>query len=378
MEDNNKKSEDQANLIEDIKIDSEIKEVEYLKVNINDITIKHIGREKGKDQYNATIDGKPVGINSRFWSSLGSRFKINQKMFAYFRPDEVFERVGLKHGGDANVRLAVEKNPSGTFGDMLAVSALDKKIITYSEILPILLGKGGKDLQYRDGVITGTFKPASGEQAFDVGGDDFQHLYMAGVPIDGYGDPDLTLALERFVCSNGMIGTGTGFTSKVNLGKDNPLHGMNRALDSYANEEGYEQLVNQIHLAQNTMASVAEANAVLKIVSKCGFAESAKGMLHKYQALTGNMLEVMGEPSYDALPQKFQQSIATKATIYDLLNFVTELMSHHADAGSIRTLRGLTGTMLSGYYDLEGVKPEEDREHTALFIGDKGQGFDDK
>ena len=375
---NNQKSEDQAKLIDSIKVSSDIKEVEYIKINVQDIKIKHIGREKGKDHYNATLDGKTVGINSRFWSSLGSKFKVNQRMFSLFSPDEVFERLALKEGADANVRLAVEKTERGTYGEMLAVSSLDKKIITYNEILPVLMSKGGKDLQYSNGVVTGTFKPASGEQAFDVGGDAFQHLYMAGVPIDGYGDPDLTLALERFVCANGMIGTGTGFTSKVNLGKDNPLHGMNRALDSYANEEGYEQLVNQIYLAQNTMASVAEANAVLKVVSRCNFNESAKGMLHKYQALTGNMLEVMGEPSYDALPVKFQQSIATKATIYDLLNFVTELMSHHAEKDSIRTLRALTGTMLSGYYDLEGVKPDEDREHQALFVGDKGDGFDDK
>ena len=73
----------------------------------------------------------------------------------------------------------------------------------------------------------------------------------------------------------------------------------------------------------------------------------------------------------DAFSNRKQSLLPSKATSYDLLNFVTELSSHHTQGGSKISLQGLCGTLLSREYDLEGFEnPNLNREngHTDLFF----------
>lgn len=361
-------------------VTAKIDNIEYVNANIGDIEIKHEGREKGKNNYTAKFDGKVVKLSPRFWSSMGSRFRVNQSIFTYFSPEETLERVQQVHGADSNVRFAIEKDGHGNFKQILALSSYEKKLVKFDEIIEMVKEKGGKDIAYNDGVVSGIFKPNSGEQAFSIGGDDFTHLYKASFPVDGYGDPRIALALERLVCANGMVAESSAHTAKINLGKDNPLHGISRALDTYANEEGYEQLVKQVELAQTTTASVAECNLVGKALTTMGFKAGTGGVLSKYQAMCGNLCEFFGEASLDAINERFQQNLPSKCTVYDILNFITELSSHHVnpdDFRTLRTLNALTGTFLSGHYDLEGLEHGDD-DFQDLFLGDKGDGFDDK
>jgi len=351
-------------------IESDIDGIDYLNVNLNEIQIKHLGRERGKNIYETRFDNKIVGLSNRFWQALGSRFQLNQKIFTYFTPEETLERVVQVHGAEANVRLAVEKDKRGDYKKLLSISSVDKNIVKYHPILELLMAKGGKDLTYNNGIVSGIFRPSSGEQAFSVGGDDFKHLYMASFPVDGYGDPNLTLALLRLVCSNGMVARSSAHTAKINLGKDEVMHGIERALDTYANEEGYDVLVRQIEKAQQTTASVAECNLIGKCLTRIGFKPGSGSKMAEFQAMCGNLLNIYGEASLDAISEKFQTTLPSRCKVYDLINFVTELATHHVDLGdhrTMQTLHGLTGTLLSGQYDLEGMETEDD-ELQDLFI----------
>lgn len=364
------------------EVTTKISDVEYVTANVNDIKIQHLGRDKGQNQYRAEFDGKVVELSGRFWSSLGSKFQLNQKMFTYFAPHEVFERIGQVHGSDSVVRLAIEKNKYGNFSKMLAVSSVDRQVIKYNEIVEMLIRRGGKDVAYNNGIVSGIFMPNSGEQTFDIGGDDFRHLYKASFAVDGYGDPSIALALERLVCLNGMVAEHSAHTAKIKMGKDELMHSIDRALTTYANEEGYDILVRQIEKAQKTTASVAECNYVGKALVNVGFKAGHGSQLSRFQNMCGGLTDLYGEASLDAINEKFQQTLPSRCTVYDLLNFVTELSSHHInqdDFKARRALHGLTGTLLSGTYDLEGLDTAEN-EFQDLFITDKNdiKGFDDK
>ena len=369
-------------------IASNISNVEYVKTNINDIKISHLGKENGRNSYDVSFNDNKVKLSSRFWQSLGSRFGVNQNMFKYFQPEEVLQRVGQVHGTDAVVRMAIEKNKYGQFEKILAVSSIDKQVVQYNPIIELLMSKGGKDLKYNNGIVSGVFIPSSGEQTFEVQGDEFRHMYEASFAIDGFGDPKVTLALERLVCLNGMIAKTSAHTAGIKLGKDQLMHTIGRALETYANEEGFDLLVRQIEKAQNTTASINECNTVGKALSqRVGLKPGHGSKLQEFQAMcagggNGSLLDFYGEASFDAIDSDFQRKLPSRCKVYDLLNFVTELNSHHIgdnDFNSRRVCHELTGALLSGRYDLEGMEPDNN-DFQDLFITNKSdiKGFDDK
>lgn len=369
-------------------ITSNVSNIEYVRMNINELKIAHLGREKGKNSYDVTFDNQKVTLSGRFWNSLGSRFGFNQSYFKYFRPEEVLERVQQVHGADAVVRMAIEKNKHGNFEKLLAVSSVDKQIVQYNPIIELLMAKGGRELKYNNGIISGIFTPSSGEQAFSVNGDEFRHMYEASFAVDGYGDPKITLALERLVCLNGMVAKTKAHTAGIKLGKDEIMHTIGRALETYANEEGFDLLVRQIEKAQMTTASINECNTVGKVLSqRVGLKPGHGSQLQKFHQMcagggNGSLLDFYGEASLDSLDKDFQKKLPSGCKVYDLLNFVTELNSHHvneSDFQSRRALHELTGNLLSGRYDLEGMETGND-DFTDLFITDKKdtKGFYDK
>ena len=61
----------------------------------------------------------------------------------------------------------------------------------------------------------------------------------------------------------------------------------------------------------------------------------------------------------DAMSVKRQRSLPVKCTTYDLLNFVSELGTHHADEHGSRAAQAWLGTLISEY-DLENYKDSFD------------------
>jgi hypothetical protein len=62
-----------------------------------------------------------------------------------------------------------------------------------------------------------------------------------------------------------------------------------------------------------------------------------------------------GLANLDALSVKRQRTLPAQAKVYDLLNFASEVATHHATAAGNRTLQAFLGDLISNEYDLEGT-----------------------
>jgi hypothetical protein len=71
--------------------------------------------------------------------------------------------------------------------------------------------------------------------------------------------------------------------------------------------------------------------------------------------MTGDLTRLYGLADLDALTVKKQRTLPTACRVYDLLNFTSELATHHARPEAARTLQGHLGQLISGEYDLEGT-----------------------
>jgi hypothetical protein len=50
------------------------------------------------------------------------------------------------------------------------------------------------------------------------------------------------------------------------------------------------------------------------------------------------------------------KTLPAKCSVYDLINFATEVATHHSDTTAARRLHGWVGGLISNEYDLEGAK----------------------
>jgi hypothetical protein len=81
--------------------------------------------------------------------------------------------------------------------------------------------------------------------------------------------------------------------------------------------------------------------------------EIGSPLLTAFHRLTGDVSHLYGIANPDALSVKRQRSLPTKAKVYDLINFVSEIATHHAKEEGARAAQVWLGTLISGEYDLE-------------------------
>lgn len=366
---------------------------EYRTVPIKAITVKDVKSEAtnrvvGRD---VEIDGDYLRGSDRFWTSLFARYGFNKAFFEYFKPDEVFERIA-QHHPDEQLRVCVEKGK--TSSRVLAVSAPDRAIVGFDDLWKLLEDNGGQQCKYDNGIVTSMQTPTRAMPDFEIADSAFQYQFCLSTPLDGYGAPNIYLALLRQVCQNGAIAMAPAFKSEVKLGKkdDDIMTQMLRALDSFNNEEGFLALRQRFEAATKSYASIYEAQSLYdqltKLYSKGAVqnallvdpnnttlaralenealdrtiqgdeTESVIGSqaLRAYHQLTGNLTHEYGLANLDALSQKRQRTLPTRATVYDLLNLSTEIATHYAIPAASRTLQGWAGGLLAGEYDLENTK----------------------
>jgi len=362
---------------------------EYDVVSIRDLRV-NASREAHKSNrvsLPVEINGRELKTDNRFWTSLYSRYGFNSQFFKYFKHDEVFQRIQDVEKND-KIRVCVE-NSSGGSARLLAVSNPTKPVARYEDILELLGDYDAEDLRYHNGEITSLHAPRIGGST-EISGDLFHNKFAVSVPIDGYGSTSLYLAMLRQVCSNGMIAMSKAFRSSLQLGKgdDSVLPTLTRALDSFNNDEGFHALRSRIESSTKSWASVYEATGLYKNLIKMhlrdelkesSVSEQLKDMspdaaedaymfsemlrestpvLSKYHQLTGDTSLLYGLANMDQLSIKRQKTLPVKCTMYELMNFATEVSSHHAEAAGSRRLAGWFGTTVSNEYDLEGTRDQ--------------------
>jgi hypothetical protein len=332
----------------------------------------------------AVIDGRRISVGQRFITSFCAIYGVSPSIFNLFDPSEVIERVVLRNAGDSMIRVAIEEDDAGGLGHGLAVSRPSKVSLSRADVASILAGQGIKidDVAYDEGIITSWHAPRiGGDVKFDVSGDDWQNRFMLDIPIDGYGSPNAYLSLLREVCQNGMIAYAKTFRTSAKLGREakDALPTMSRFVESFNNEGGFVALRQRLESAVKSPASLDEFYSFYKILMDADEMQSlhvnekgdyvkpfASKLTADLKAMCGS-LEVYGLVNHDTLTAKKRRTIPVSGTIYDLVNFATEVSTHRATPRQARRLQAWVGTIMSNEFDLEGILDDAE-EPQDLFL----------
>ena len=351
----------------------------YGVATVGDLAVREVVRtQNGRVTLkNLEICGQPVLASRRFWRSFFTRFGIAENVFRYFSPEEVFDRVSERNKNDAfRYCIAHESlRRSASAGKaarscLLAVTNPDKPVIRYDEVKDLLKHHGGTDVRYHDGLVTSTHAPRGGSREFAIGADQFRDRFCMETPIDGYGHPRLFLSMMRMVCSNGMIGYARAFRSDISVGKHMD-HCIARALESFDNGDGYAALRQRFQSSQTSWASVHEClqfAATLERIQRDG-QTTTKGLMGRFRSVAGNISELYGLANLEALSDKRRRILPSKARVYDLINFASEVATHHALPEGANRIQAFIGTLISDEFDLEGTA-RNGADFDAFFLDD--------
>jgi hypothetical protein len=371
---------------------------EYHDVHINDIQCLGAYNDKGVFVVDKVLfKDREVVPTGRFWNSLCSRFQISPSFFSYFTHEEVFNRVShvlsttrKRDGGDM-LKVCIQKDPAedeeinpetGYRPKLVGVTKPNKNMLQDHEAMEILGQLNPEHAEYRDGIILTRHSPRQ-DFPFTVGPDDFNMKLSLEIPIDGYGDPAVFLSLLREVCVNGQIAYAKAFRSGITLGKkDSAQHTVLRVMESFSNEDGFIALKQRMSAAQTSHASLHEAFKLGKELARLGgddfkskfvtkMAQRTGGanvgadrrtlrgdLLKSYWELCGDPRAMYGVAQLEAISEKRMKALPVGCTVYDLLNFATEVATHQLEPNSARRIQGFYGTMVSSEYDLEDSKTE--------------------
>ena len=375
-----------------------VNKFEYVYAPVNDLQVVMTEDAKtGKKVVDhILVQDEPIGGSQRFWTSLFARYGFNKAFFKYFDHAEVFNRIS-EHESNDRMRLCIERGTDKNgqdVGRLMAVSSPTKPLVVYDELMDLLQRYDGANLNYSDGVVESTHTPRVGGGRFDVLGDAHSNKFVMQTPIDGYGLPNLYLSMLREVCANGMVGYAKAFRSQLALGKgtDDVTPSLVRALDGFNNDEGYSALRSRIEEAGKSWLSVFESQQLYKLLIRCHVDQSLNvndNTLHKgtdiagylqkdgpqrlmgeeeihvgspiikaFRKMTGDAAVSYGLANLDSLSAKRQRTLPVNCTVYDAINFTTEVATHYAEPAGSRKLQAWVGGCISDEYDMEGTKSQ--------------------
>ena len=359
-----------------------MKRFEYTFAKVNELAVqmeqdKGTGKQKVRS---VLVHDEPLQPTDRFWTSLYSRFGFSGTVFKYFEHGEVFERISANETD--RVRLCIERDDALGTSRLLAISSPTKPIVQHDDLMETLGQYNGQAISYAEGIFESTHSPRIGSSSFSICGDDFSNRFVMSVPIDGYGLPNIYLSLLRHICSNGAIGYAKAFRSSLALGSgnDNVKYSIVRALDGFGNDEGFAALRQRFEAAGNSWASVYEAQSYYKQLVKllnsknvqfnsqppstnnqvAGLLETgtdqSSPIISAFHNMTGDVSQIYGLSNPDALSVKRQRTLPVKCTVYDMLNFASEVATHHANEHGSRSSQAWIGNLISREYDIEGSR----------------------
>ena len=351
---------------------------EYGTCRLSELQVPHDDNEREDSTHSQftptlTLRDRVVKPSKRFWNSLQIRFGFTHNIFRYFTHQEVFTRIS-QTAPDDEIRYCLEHADDANAPALLAVSNPKTAVVTNDQLTGLLKRYRAKDHNYHEGVIRSFHEPKH-NSPFTISGDGFEAQYVIETPIDAFGKPAVYLALYRQVCSNGAIAMTPAFRSEINLGRAgaDATFGLERALEGFNNEEGFAALRQRFESSARSWASVHEVARLARTVTtmldnndlpnhvsmNAGEGNSAKPtkvpVLQAFNSMVGNLSSIYGLANMDALSAKRQRTLPTSCRVYDLLNFSSELATHHAKPEGGRKLQAFIGDLVSSEYDLEGT-----------------------
>jgi hypothetical protein len=334
------------------------------------------------------VNDEPLVPTERFWTSLYARYGFNGSIFKYFRHQEVLERIAQTETDQ--LRLCVERDEGSGTSRLLAVSSPGKPIVRYDDLMNTLTRYEGQGIRYADGIVESTHVPRAGSGSFQIAGDEFSNRFVLAAPIDGYGLPNVYLSLLRHVCTNGAVGYAKAFRSSLSIGRgnDDVNYSIMRALEGFNNDEGFAALRQRFDAASRSWASVWETQTLYKHLVKLlahrhvggdgaalvgsgniarllqapdspeqrpttSLDEIGSPLIAAFYRMTGDAARLYGITNPDALSVKRQRTLPVACRVYDLLNFASEVATHHADEYGSRSSQAWIGSLISNEFDLE-------------------------
>ena len=323
-------------------------------------------------------DAMPVIPTQRFIGSLTSNYGslgLSTKLFNLFSHKEVFDRMSDR----CSEGFGYATYEKGGKSYLLGARKPGKALAQYDGTMEMLHDNDGQEIRFNPdaGTITSWHTPQHvGE--FQIGGDMLTPKFVTEIPIDGFGQPQIYLSMIRQVCTNGMIGYGKAFRTQINLGTADAdvIHSVARHIDSYNNEEGFEAIQSRLDASTQSWASIGEVAAVTKLLSNTAmtapakaperfdfeveaqFANSDAYKVNKaFRNMTGDIQNLYGLASLDALSKKKLAAMPAHCTMYELLNFTTEVATHFVkNPNEAKKFQAQVGNFLGNEYDLEGTK----------------------
>ena len=314
---------------------------------IADSVIDENGRFAG-----LTVEGERYKPSQRLLKGLAQRMKVPLSVFELFTPLEVIRRAA-ERAPELPLRLTVDREQHQ------ALALIEDKGVPLPAGNIEVAMREDKRLQqfdYHDGVITGRFDLG---EAWDVPNDSKYGVHVSTeVPIDGMGTPEATLATWRQVCSNGAVAEAPIFRTKLEV-KDNSGDHFRRLLKSFSNPRGVEMLHERLVAANGTKASVDEVYQVEQLVrGQVRDARSQMLLCERLQEVAVNRCVRYGVTDLGTIGERRRGLLPTEASVADVMNFVSELNTHHGELLKNRkAANGLLGNFYARSYDLEEMYP---------------------
>jgi len=310
------------------------------------------------------IDNSAYKLSDRFYKTLAGELGIPYGVFGFFTPLEVMERAAAKVP-DLQLRVTVDTEGRQALG------------LTQNKGLPMPINyienvlhndKRLTDVEYSDGVLSAMLDL---DDPWDVPNDSTYGMRVrCRVPVDGVGMPDMSLATWRQVCSNGAVAETSLFRTKMEI-KDNSGEHFRRLLASFSNPSGVEMLQERMCNAAETKASVGEV-VLLEGLIRRSVANARNQMLlrERLNDVADNPCVRYGVTDLANIGQKKRPLLPVGCSVADLLNFASELGTHHSEQlKSDSTLQSFSGTLLSKGFDLEGLYPHTARTSSFYLNG---------
>lgn len=302
------------------------------------------------------VDGENYKPSGRFVRGLASRLKVPTSVFGLFSPQEVIDRAA-----DRVPNLPLRLTVDHTKHQALGLVEGKGKVLPIGQITGILRNDERlTKLEYEDGVIHATLNQPD---EWDIPGDsEYRVQICCQVPVDGMGQPEINLATLRRICSNGAVARETVFRTKMEIKDNSGLH-FHKLLRSFNNRNGVELLQQRLMEAYETKASVGEVMAVDSMLCKQISDRHARMLLREQLLnLAGNPCVRYGVVDLSTISEKRRALLPTSCSVADLLNFTSELGTHHRDLlKNAMPLQSFYGHTLANGFDLEGLYKNENR-----------------
>lgn len=324
---------------------------------------KEKGKKDGKNLENLSLvhNDQTFRTTRRFWNSLARRAGVGTSVFNLMDYDEFFERLASRRliGKRDRIRVVEDVRANRLLGAM----SVDQRPLDFETYMEVVDKKGGSDVTYNGKGVISSLHSLSGNPAMQIVDESFIPGIVVEAPIDGYGPPRIYLSIVRTVCVNGMVFRGSAFKTEIKVGDQAIEYQIERAIDSYSNDEGFDAIAERIKTARTTWLSVNEAYQIMTRFMNDAQrnSELSTQMIRAFNKLVGNLNEKYGIVNLNQMSPKHRAVLSTEATVFDAVNFCSEQTSHRLNKSSnahyISTIEGVIGDMLTNPdgFDLEGV-----------------------